>query len=378
MLAVVAAAVLLLPAGAAGAAESHALTAPEPGATVTGPVEIRAEVVTARDETARGMHARLVGADEVVVDLRYAEGRITGGRSTWTAVLDPIADAAPLRNGPYELQVRPTTSVDQHADWVGHPVTLRVPPPVVDLAAEPDPEDPTAVLLQWEPVALPDFIAYAVHRRAEPDGEWEAVATLTDPATQQTRDAPDAPGAYAYRVVVTRADGAGEELASSSPLRGVRTDPDDPGTFEPAPEQPAAAPGPVQRPGGEAGTAPPAPPPPPDGTTAPPPSAPTPPPVALPDTAPPPPAPPAPAVEAVPTDDTFVEVLPFPDTSTEIEVSEEEVALREGAVTEGGTLNVLTEESDTRRVLLAVATGLWLLVVTGLIRRFLSGAGAAR
>jgi hypothetical protein len=369
------------PATPAAAATTELLS-PADQSTVTGPVDVLARVTPAEGEVIESVDVRVAGAGERTVPMQRVGDGDPAAPQDWAVVVDPLEGIA-LANGPYVVEVRARPLVGEPSASAGHEVRLAVPPPRRELTAAPDPEDPTSVVMSWDPVALPDFLGYRIQRRPDADGTWQTVQAVTDPRAGSAVDEVPEPGAYRYRLVVVRSDGDGSELFATSDPRGVRADPDDPGTFDaprdpdPVPTEPPTEPvvDPVTRPtdvaGGptpgpaETGTA---------GSPSGPPSGGVRPPAS---TVQPPPAPAAPRPGVVPFDDgTFDELLPFDATSTELEVGESEAAFIDGGIREGGSLNVFTEEERPRGVLVALAAGLLLLVVAGHLRRYLAGGAA--
>ncbi len=377
---------LLVASPAAHAAEQR-ITAPAAGTTATGPVTVVAQVTPDAGEVIQGVTARLVGPVErsAALERGTSEGE-------WRGTLDPTTRPA-LPNGTYQLAVQATPVVGPPSDPATVELDLAVPPPRRELTAEPDAADATRVVMSWEPVALPDFIAYRVQRRPDADdGEWTTVHRLEDPRADGVVDTVGQPGPYRYRLIVVRADGRGGELFATSPIRGVTADPADPGTFTPPPEpepRPAGTPepqpgvppgGPVQRPDDTPGAGPtPTPTTPPTQTADAPPAQ-------RPQATVRPPAiddgadaevvtPPRPDI--IPADDgVFEELLPFEATESEVEVTDTEAAFIDGSTREGGSLAVYTEEAESPRgVLTAIAGGLVLLVSSAHVRRFMSGAG---
>lgn len=379
---------LLLPGGIspAGAAEVG-VTAPAADARIDGTFDVRVRVQPDEGEIIQQVEATLTGPTERVVDLVQDPDPAADGSQTWAGRIDPTAGGTPpeeaLSNGPYRIAVRAVPLVGDPGEAAVVAVQLVVPPPPRVLTAIPGEADATAVELSWDPVSLPDFVAYRIERRPhDVDGPWTVVHDLPDERADRVVDAVGEPGAYRYRLLVVREDGAGGELAATSQPQGVRADPADPGTFlvppEPAP-RPSATPTPTTEPDGAAGV-PPAP------TAAP--TAAPPPRINAPVTVgpPAPPAPPAPVAPplspppaVVPFDDgVFEDLLPFEATESERIVVDTDTTFLDGAVREGGTLAVLTEEPQDRGVVTAGAVGLLLVVIGAHVRRFLAGGGRRR
>lgn len=372
----------LLLAGPAAAVIEYAVDAPIPGTVISGASDFRAYVVAEPGERVEAVTLRLAGPQDRVVQLSHRAGPVTDGRSVWGAGVDPLGAPA-LPNGPYRADVRVIVSRDGQTQpptaWQGHQISLAVPPPTVQVTAAPIEPAFAAVEVTWTAVQLPDFRRYVVERRGE-EGGWSTVAQVASADTTRIIDAVPGPGTYRYRVRVARADGAGGELTSTSdpatvvaaPGGGVAPEPEPRVTAEPEAdpqegEDVAAADDPA---GGEAGEPGPA-----ETTTAA-----TSPGVGRPRLVPGSVQPPqlnlprgpvsAPqVVEPAPGSDVFEETLPF--GSDQITVTDTDLALRDGSVREGGTLAVLSEEGVERRVYLAAAGGLLLLVLAGHLRRLL-------
>lgn len=366
-------AVLTLGAPPSTAEVQLTLVSPRPGEVLSGPFDIVVETQVSDGDLVDGVDARISGASNRVYTLQAEGPPDIDGRQRWVLSVDPLA-GDPFANGAHRIAVRPASTTSPDQAWTGHEVRLVVPYRG-QLVAAPTGEDPTVVTLTWDPVDLPDFLRYRIERRPDAqDGLWRTVAEFTDPATRDASDAVPAPGAYRYRLVVVRSDGADAEVHGYSPARGVRADPADPGTFDPPPE-PDPNPTPTPRPtptdddvaqGGGGGAGDPGPP---ETQTAGTPAQPRPPQV----TVNPPPAPPGPRPpRVVPLDDqVFEEQLPLPDDDSEVTVGETETAFVDGSVRAGDTLAVLTEEPIDRSVVAAGAMGLLLVVVAGHVRRFL-------
>lgn len=386
---------LLVPGavGPAGAIAEVGLTSPVEGSRLEGAFEVVVRVRPDEGEVVQHVRASISqasisqessqagasGSSERTVDLTQDAEPDTDGSQVWRGTVDP-ADGIPLANGTHQIGIEAAPLLGEPRAAQGHDVQLAVPPPRRDLSANPSQVDATAVELAWQPVTLPDFVAYRVQRRPhDVDGPWATVHDLPDPRADGVVDAVSDPGTYRYRLIVVRSDGDGGELFATSAPQGVRADPDDPGTFPVPPEPdprpsstPAPAPSPDPDPDGASGSETPGPtesgtatgPPVPTGpvTVRPPPSA-----VA-------PPLAPPPAV--VPFDDgVFEDLLPFEATESERIVIDSDIAVLDGEVRPGGTLAVLTEAPPDRGVMTAAAAGL-LLVVAGVhIRRYLAGGG---
>jgi hypothetical protein len=71
-------------------------------------------------------------------------------------------------------------------------------------------------------------------------------------------------------------------------------------------------------------------------------------------------------------DGSFEELLPFDGSQTEAVITDRDTAMIDGGRTEGGSLNIMSEESRERPVYVATATGLLLLVIAAHLRRFLA------
>ena len=374
-------ATLLLGGLPATAVDSFRLAAPAAGTSLEGTFTIEVVVDPSDGEIIEGVEAQLAGPTNRVFQLNRVDGPGLDGEQRWALQVDPLGQQ-PMHNGRHRLVVRPVPAAGEPPAFQGHDVVLAVPFQG-ELVAAPTGEDATVVALTWDPVDLPDFLAYRIQRRPDTDsGLWRTVARFDDPSVRDTNDEVDDPGAYLYRLVVVRSDGDDGEVVGFSPSRGVRADPADPGTFDPPSEpddRPSVEPTPTSQPGGpigrpgnddvaqdpgpaETGTA----------TVTPEPS--TPRPVTVPAPAPAPPAPAPPAV--VPLDDgVFEPLLPIGPTETELELTETETALLDGSVRPGGSEAILTtdeEEGRRRQLVLASATGLLLVVVAGHLRRYLS------
>ena len=370
----------------AAAVDDFRILSPAADATLTEVFTITVEVDASDGELIDRVDVQLAGPTNRVYELRAEGPPDVDGVQRWSLDVEPLGDQ-PLRNGRHRLVARPVPRVGDPPPFEGHEVVLAVPVEG-ELVAAPTGEDATVVALTWDPVDLPDFLAYRIERRPDAeDGLWTTVAEFDDPEARDHADTVPEAGHYRYRLVVVRGDGDDGEVRGYSETRGVRADPADPGTFQPPPEPtptptPAPTPtpsattspnepsnpgGPIGRPGdvAQGGTG--------DAETG---TATTPPPPPAPVTVRPPapaPAPQAPAV--VPFNDgVFEELLPLGETETEFAVLESEAAFIDGSVREGGTLAVLTEEPRDREVVVALATGLLLLVAAGHVRRYLGAA----
>ncbi len=390
-LALVVAVLLLMPVllwvgvDTADAVARQTLTAPTEGQVLDGTFDVVVLVTPDEGELIEGVDARVRGSSQRSLSLEPVGDPQPDGTQQWQGRVDPLGGLA-LANGDYDVQVSVRPIIGDPTSFMGHGVRLAVPPPQTQLNAEPRPDEAMVVDLSWEPVALPDFIAYRIQRRSDaPDGVWATVTDLSDPRQVMAVDDVETPGAYRYRLIVVRGDGRGRELFATSDPRGVRANPDAPGTFtpprdpDPQPDpgsQPApdGGPRPVTRPtdvaqGGvpgpaETATA--------QSTEIPAGGAGGRPPVIRVPVQPAPPAPPRP----VPLNDgVFEEILPFGDPSTEVTVNETETSFRDGVRSPGGVLNSLTEEDAASRApRIAIAAGLILLVGSAHLRRWVSAA----
>ncbi len=375
---------VLVPAPAS-ALDAVQVQQPPTDAVITGPVAVQVRIDAAEGEFVDDVIATFPGPPAVEVALERQGPPELDGTQVWRAEVDPLAEGAVIANGAQDLTIQPVLAAGDQPEPTIRPVTVAVRY-VGELVAAPTGEDPLVVALSWDPVELPDFLAYRIDRRADDaDGFWEPLQRIEDVEVRDTTDELDEPGRYRYRLVVVRSDGADGEVLGYSPTRGVQADPDEPGTFDPDPEPsptptppeptptPTAEPGtgsgggggPLGRPGG--GQPEPAPTPTPTSRQTPqvsvrPPPAPA-----------PAPAPPRPSV--VPLDDgVFEPLLPIDDTETELVFGETESAFLEGEVRPGGTVAVLTEQAPDRTVYVAAAGGLLLVVLAGHVRRWLGAA----
>lgn len=376
------AAIVLLATPLPASAATAELVAPASGSTASAAFTVRVRVAPDEGEVIESVDARLRGAGERTVSLQpEGEPRPDGG-GDWAGTIDPL-DGIALANGSYQIEVRTSPLVGEPSAYQGHQVRLAVPPPRRELSATPGAEDPTQVDLSWDSVALPDFLGYRIQRRPDDGGAWQTVHTISDPRRESTADQVSR-GSYRYRLVVVRSDGESSEMFATSDPRGVRADPDDPGTFDP-PRDPDPTPAPtagddvdpVSRPTDEVaqddqpGTA--------ETTTAQtprdPPSVTVRPPSAGGQAEP---APAAPRPGAVPFDDgVFEDLLPFEDVEDTIDVTETESAFVDGGLREGGSLNIYTEDEPPKAAWVAIAGGLLLVVTAAHLRRYLAG-GARR
>lgn len=376
----------LLAPDAARALDGVQVTSPTPGSVVDGPLTVRVRIDAGDGELIDDVTATFTGPPAVSVPLQREGPVELDGTQVWSADVDPLQQGAVIANGVQQLRIQPRLAAGEDPDPTSVEATVAVRY-VGELVAAPTGEDPLVVALSWEPVELPDFLAYRIDRRTDDDdGYWEVVERLEDAQARDTTDELAEAGSYRYRLVVVRSDGADGEVLGYSPTRGVRADPEDPGTFDPPPEpSPSPTPpvptptptptddgaggdgsgggGPLGRPGGGQ--------PDPDPT-------PTPTPRATPQVTVRPPPAPAPAPDpprgpsVVPLDDgVFQPLLPITETETELTFGETETALVPGEVRPGGTVAVLTEEAPDRTVFVAAASGLLLVVVAGHVRRFL-------
>ncbi len=377
---------LLLLGTPAQAVATQTLTSPTAGAVVTGPVEVVVTVMPDEGEVIDGVDARLRGSTQRQVPLSFDGQPLEDGSQRWTGTVDPL-EGLPLANGTYLLEAQARPLVGDPPGWTGHEIDLRVPPPVRELEATPAEQDPTQVLLSWDSVALPDFIAYRIQRRSDAaDGAWTTVLDLTDPRQERATDPVAEPGAYRYRLVVVRANGDGGEVFATSDPRGVRADPQDPGTFtpprdpdpqpspsnEPTPGEGGGGVAPITRPTDQPGEGP-APSPtggtqssgqPPTGEG----SGGRPPRIRVPAQ----PAPPAPAPAVPFNDGVFEPLLPLEDIPEEITVTQTETAMIDGGSTPGGTLDTFETQRQDKPLFTAIAGGLLLLVSSAHVRRYIA------
>ncbi|MGI9017983.1 MAG: hypothetical protein ACR2HR_12915 [Euzebya sp.] len=369
----------------AWAVREQSVSSPASGAVLDGPIDVVARIVADDGEVIQSVDARLRGPGERTVSLEPDGPPAQDGSQLWRGQIDPMAGLV-LPNGAYVMEVRSTPLVGDPTAYSGVDVRLAAPPPQRNLSAGPSPEQATSVLLNWDTVAVPDFIAYRIQRRTDDAaGQWQTVHDLTDPREGAVTDQVPQPAAYRYRLIVVRGDGVGGEVFATSTIRGVRADPDDPGTFVPPPEpQPRPANTPAPQPGNQSPISRPT-----DAAQGPSPGSPqtgtaqtptgptgsqT---VRAPNIRPPEqaaPAPPRPGV--IPLDDgVFDDILPFEVTESEMEVGQTETAFNDADIRPGGSLAIYTEQSRNRPAYTAAAAGLLLLVISAHVRRFLADGG---
>lgn len=363
------AAALVLVAAPAVAQPTVSLRAPIEGERVAGAVQVVARAVAGPDEEVDAVTLRIVDAGELLGTLRLTRSSgDAAAESTWIGGLDPLTadEGGALPNGPLSLEVRAVASTggapQEPTPWSGHVAVFSVAPPTVATTVDIERDTPAAMVVHitWTAVALPDFLRYEVQR--EDDGAWSTIARLPSADVAEFRDAPASGSQPRYRIRVVRSDGAEGEVSSTGEPVTAGDEPQAPEASEEPSSEPSSEPTAQPSPTTGTSTGPVTggitflPPPPP------PPAAPVP---APPLSAPPPIAPAAP---------TFEPFLPFDEEEAEVvERDEEDLDTTLGSVRRGGTLAVYTEEADDRRLYLAGAAGLLLLVLAGHVGRLARG-----
>ncbi|HWH31128.1 MAG TPA: hypothetical protein VNU01_00500 [Egibacteraceae bacterium] len=347
-----AAAVVLLPAGGARAAGEPGLERPTPSERVTqdGPYQITGYVDAGPGEEVRAMEARLLFDGTQLGSVRnmdFIGSQETGPgmrRTRWAVALDPLRyweDAQPLLNGRYRVEVRATVvfqSVPREPTaWRGVDFVIDVDPPATTVQAKVLDAAQRRVEVSWEPVLLPDFVRYVVQRKIGA-GDWKDYREV--PSAEGTRWADVVPGdgEFAYRVqTYRRAAGDGERKSPWSAPANVSV-------RKPPPPAPPSESG-----EGGAGAA---------AEQGPP---------VLRVRTPPPARPPA-----FTGPDTYEETLDYGDTEVPLTSGPEQDLAQDEAAEELGELRV-REDRDfpVRQALVPVAAGLVLTVSAWHLRRFL-------
>lgn len=183
------------------------LTSPGSGATVSGDTQIRAEVDASLLETVDHVEARLVRGGQAVgnpVRLGHAGGSRNGGTSTWSRGWSPAngwEGGGRVSSGSYRLEVRALVSTrtgsQEPTGWVGHNITVSVPPGAPQASAEVTDHGARRVRVSWSGPA--DGVSSYRVQRAPEGGGFDTVAEVGADAGAANDTAPQ-PGVWRYRV----------------------------------------------------------------------------------------------------------------------------------------------------------------------------------